>query len=403
VSAPALDDQSTVCAEIESRLRAARGAMVAKGYSALIVYGNNKLVGSLRYLTGFFPDRAGWISLGRDEIFLFEGAALVLPIDHEPVLLVEPGLTLAQEPCISDVRVGSFTSSSSQGLTPRNLAGVLKDASVSGTVGIETWEKFPVPLWLELTRQFPGVRFEHSVIVEELRLVKSAYEIEILKRAALVGDLGHQTFVEALRSGIGKSELELVRIAEYAMRAADPIYEDSCTNSPSLICSGTKIGGNLLHAPQQKKTIKSGDIVHWDICTRHLGYDIDTSRTRSVGKPAPDHARAYQVTLDIMNEVVKVAKPGRPAASLVDLAEKVAGGAGFTVWERFLGHGLGLDAHERPDMGAEGTPLAKNMVLAIEPRIVTDDGYLVGNENMVLVENSGGTILNKFPMTPLEL
>ena len=72
------------------------------------------------------------------------------------------------------------------------------------------------------------------------------------------------------------------------------------------------------------------------------------------------------------------------------------------LWGRFLGHGVGIDVHERPDMGIEELPLAENMTLAIEPRIQIGD-YLVGHEDVVLVTPDGGESLNQFPKQPLEI
>jgi Xaa-Pro aminopeptidase len=101
-------------------------------------------------------------------------------------------------------------------------------------------------------------------------------------------------------------------------------------------------------------------------------------------------------------KVIKAAKPGLRAKELTDLADGIAKEAGYELWLRFLGHGTGLDAHERPDMGFEETKLAANMVLAIEPRIAVEERYLMGVEDMVLVTDHGGEALTRFEKT-LEL
>jgi len=95
------------------------------------------------------------------------------------------------------------------------------------------------------------------------------------------------------------------------------------------------------------------------------------------------------------------AKPGVLASDLVLLASRIAEKHGYRLWNRFIGHGLGWDIHERPDMGTEELPLAANMVLAVEPRLTCDDIYLLGNEDMVLVTPQGGVALTEFPKEPL--
>jgi Xaa-Pro aminopeptidase len=270
-------------------------------------------------------------------------------------------------------------------------------------IGIESYDRFPAPIYLELSEALPRVKLERSTIVEELRMVKSALEVETLRKAALVGDVAHRAVIEFLSSGFGKTELDLIRVAEQAMRNEDPIYEDSCNAGPNLVCSGFPLSGSLLHLPDHAKRIERGNVVHWDLVMRYEGYSIDTSRTRVMGKATDEQKRAYEASLRMHEAVIKAAKPGVPASELVILADKVARKSGYELWDRFLGHGTGLDGHERPDLVVEDTPLAANMTLAIEPRIAMDDLYLFGNEDVVLITESGGVPLNQFPKQPLEL
>ncbi len=390
--------------EINVRVGRAKDSMRERGYDLLIVYGNNKVYGSLRYLTDYFPDRAGWISLAGDESYIVDGAAAVLTLQDDPVLLVDPGLMPTREICVDRIMGGDgFAAKKGDGLSVENLAKLIADVGSVSRVGIDTWDKFPLPLYLGLKQKFPKVEFVRSTVVEELRFIKSPFEMEMMRQAALIGDLGSETVAEHLRDGVGKTELEIIRAAEHAMRSADPIYEDSCSLSPSLICSGFPVAGALLHLPSGSKTIERGNVVHWDLCMRYEGFPIDTSRTRVIGKSTDPQARAYDTVMRMHEAVIEAARPGEKASRLVKIADGIAREDGHELWNRFLGHGLGLDGHSRPDMGIEDTPLAANMVLAIEPRLALDDMYLVGNEDMVWVTEDGGKPLTAFPKTPLEL
>jgi Xaa-Pro aminopeptidase len=391
-------------AEIKARVARTQQAMRERGYDLLIVYGDNKVYGSLRYLTDYFPDRAGWISLTPSESRIVEGAAVVMSLRDDPVLLVDPGLMPTRELCVDRVIGGAgFSAKKGDGLSAPNLARLIADVGSVSRIGIETWDKFPLPLYLELKPLVPAVEFERSTIVEDLRLIKSPFEIEMVRQAALVADLGHQTVTDYLKSGVGKTELEIIRAAEHAMRSADPIYEDSCSSSPSLICSGFPVGGALLHLPDGSKRIARGNVVHWDICMRFEGAPIDSARTRVMGNATDQQVRAYDAVLRMHEAVMQAAKPGVPANRLVELAAEIARNEGYDLWNDFVGHGLGLDLHERPDMGMEETPLAANMLITVEPRIAIDNMYLVGNEDMVWVTEEGGKPLTHFPKTPLAL
>jgi Xaa-Pro aminopeptidase len=101
-------------------------------------------------------------------------------------------------------------------------------------------------------------------------------------------------------------------------------------------------------------------------------------------------------------EVRKAVKPGAQVQDLVRLAQSVAKEGGFDLWDGFLGHGLGLDVHSRPDMGMEEMILSEDMVITVEPRLDAD-GWLYGNEDMVLVTADGCDTLTRFPREPLEL
>jgi Xaa-Pro aminopeptidase len=387
--------------EISQRLSRVRAEMRMQSYDALIVYGDNKVRGSLRYLTDYFPDRAGWVSLSATETYVFEGAAFVLSKEGEGVLLCDPGLTPSREVFADRVVTGGFAASKEMGLSASFLEGLLKDWKARN-VGIETWDRFPAPLYLDLARNLPQVTFAKSVIVEELRLAKSPLELEIMARGARIGDAAHEAVVTVLRKG-GATELELIRLAESLMRNADPVYEDMVSLSPSLICSGFPIAGSLLHHPRGWKKVEDGDVVHWDITSQYEGYAIDTSRTKAIGRPTDPQLRAYQAVLAIFGEVLKAARPGVPAVDLVTLAVDVAREGGFELWGPFLGHGAGLDLHERPDLVREATPLQTNMVLAIEPRLALGEMNLLGVEDMVLVTETGGVSLNRFEKEPLEI
>ncbi len=392
--------RDTLCEEIGQRVEKTREVMEERGYDALVVYGDNKVCGSLRYLTDYFPDRAGWISLGPHETYLFEGAAFVLPLKGKPALMLDPGLMPGKDICVENVLAGGFSVDKDAGLSGKNIAKLAEGAK---KIGIETYDRFPLPIYLQLKETLPGIEIERSTVVEELRMIKSPLEIEVFKEAAKVADIGSQAVFDSLKNPVGQTELEVVRAAEHAMRMEDPIYEDSCTGSPSLICSGTSIRGSMLHLPDPDKKIERGDAVHWDICLRYEGYPIDTSRTRVVGKATDEQKHAYEVSLRMHEAVLMAAKPGVKARDLVVLADKVAKEDDFVLWDAFLGHGLGLDTHERPDLVVEETELAANMVLAIEPRVSLNDIYLFGIEDMVLITEEGGVPLTQFPKTPLEI
>jgi Xaa-Pro aminopeptidase len=392
----------TLAEEIDRRVVATKALMAERGYDALLVYGSNKVNGSVRYLTDYFPDRAGWISLSATETLLVEGAVVFVSPRQETALLVDPGLMPTRDIHVPRIiSADGFSARKGDGLSAKNIAKLLDEEGSVRRVGIETFDKFPAPLFLEVQAAFPKVEFVRSTVVEDLRLIKSEYDLAKIQESARSADLAH----EAVRNLLGRgeiSELELIREAERVMRNRNPMYEDSCTASPSLICSGTTYGGALLHLPDANKVIRKGDIVHWDLAHRCEGYPVDSSRTRSIGRAKPEHCRAYEISREMLNGVVEAARPGTSAFELVQIGDRIARKHGLELWNAFMGHGLGWDTHERPDMGIEETLLADNMVLAIEPRVLVD-GFLIGHEDMVHVTPTGGVSFTHFDRDEFEI
>ena len=105
----------------------------------------------------------------------------------------------------------------------------------------------------------------------------------------------------------------------------------------------------------------------------------------------------YRVVLEMSQAVRDAMKPGAVTTDLVQLADDVAKGYGSRLWLMFLGHGIGLDCHERPDMGVERLVLEENMVITVEPRVVFEDRFLMANEDMCLVTPEGARSLTSFP------
>lgn len=390
--------------EVNLRLSRTRDSMRRQGYSALLVYGNTRLHGSLRYLSDYYPDRSGWAALGpnRGDVHIFDGATLVVPLEGEPVLVMDFGLVMDQEPHVDRVPAGGLVVTGEAPSIATAIGNALLEANATARVGIETWDKFPAPIYLELRDAFPQTHFAPSTAVEELRLIKTPAEIVLIRKAAEVADFGNEAFLDALSNGLGKSELELIRSAEASMRLVDPIYEDACASGPSKIQSGSAFGEFLLHEPQARKLVRAGDVVNWDICMRYCGYAIDTSGTRVMGSATDKLRQAHNVQVLMTSEVIKAARPGTHTPALVEVAKQVAIEGGFELWAAFIGHGIGLDLHERPDMGLEDLVLAPGMTITVEPRIALD-GVLIGTEDIVLITENEAECLTHFPKFPFEL
>ena len=141
---------SELAAEISRRVQRLQTSMQERGVDALVVYGNAKHAGSLRYLSGFSVDRTGWVSFGphRDEVFVFDGAGVVVGATGDPILLIEPGHMVDVDIPIADWRGGGLTPGGGGGLSGPGVAQALAELGPVRRVGVEPLDRIPAPLYL---------------------------------------------------------------------------------------------------------------------------------------------------------------------------------------------------------------------------------------------------------------
>ena len=144
------------------------------------------------------------------------------------------------------------------------------------TCGIE--ENFiPIKDFNELTDAIKNLEFfSKQTIINELRSTKTSEEINKLKEAAKLADIGMEKAIQSIE--VGKSELEIAALAEYEMRknGSEPMPFDT------IVASG--IRSAFPHAKSSKYKIKKGDLVIIDLGAQYEGYASDTSRTIIVGR-----------------------------------------------------------------------------------------------------------------------
>ena len=144
---------------------------------------------------------------------IFDGAAVVVPRSGDAVLLLELGQMFDQPQFLADVRGGGLGGGTAG--PPTRSFNVLNEED-DDRVGIETWDRFPAPLYSASPSSSRNVSHQ-STVIEELRLTKSEYELELLQAAAEIGDIGTR-HDRAARSRRPVSELDAIRAADAVMR-----------------------------------------------------------------------------------------------------------------------------------------------------------------------------------------
>jgi methionyl aminopeptidase len=187
---------------------------------------------------------------------------------------------------------------------------------------------------------------------------------------------------------------------------------------PKSVC--VSINDVICHGIPGERVIKDGDIVNVDVTPILNGYYADASKTFLVGNPGRDAQEIVKVAKESLKRGMSMVRPGNTVGDIGWAIQRYAEGEGCSVVREFVGHGVGLDFHEPPQVPhygrkGEGIILVSNMVFTIEPMInlgksslrvlednwtaVTADGSLSAQfEQTILVTNNGYESLTPYDL-----
>ena len=234
-----------------------------------------------------------------------------------------------------------------------------------------------------------------------------------MKRAGRITAEALLVAKEMIRPGVSTKEIDQ-KIRKFI---------ESCGAVPSFLGYGgfpgsacISVNDEVIHGiPSIKRILKEGDIVKVDVGARFRGYNGDSARTFPVGKVSDEALRLISVTEKSFYEAMKVAKAGNRIGDIGHAVESFVISNGFSIVRDYVGHGVGADLHEDPEIpnfgvAGRGPRLYADMTVAIEPMVnaglgkvktlsdgwtvVTADGKLSAHyENSIAITNSDPIIL----------
>ena len=228
-------------------------------------------------------------------------------------------------------------------------------------------------------------------LVERLRLVKDAAEVERIRAAAVLADAALQTVLEDGLAGRTEREVALALEHEMQRRGAQRASFDT------IVAAGGH--GALPHASPRDVEIPAGTLVVVDWGAELDGYCSDCTRTFATGELDQRAKDVYALVLEAQLAGLAAVGPGRSAreadAAARDLIAARGHGAQFG---HSLGHGVGIEIHEAPRLSRSSTAtLAAGNVVTVEPGIYIPGVLGVRIEDLVLVTDDGHEVLNTLP------
>ncbi|MGM9925088.1 MAG: type I methionyl aminopeptidase [Bacillus sp. (in: firmicutes)] len=245
-------------------------------------------------------------------------------------------------------------------------------------------------------------------------ICKTPREIEIMRHAGKIVALTHQELKKHIKPGV--TTLELDAIAESFIRKHDAIPSfKGLYGFRGSICAS--VNNELVHGIPGKRVLQNGDIISIDIGAKYQGYHGDSAWTYAVGAISEETQRLLDVTEESLYRGLEEAKPGARLSNISHAIQTYAEANNFSIVREYVGHGVGQDLHEEPQIPHFGPPnkgprLKPGMVLAVEPMVnagtryvktlednwtvVTQDGKMCAHfEHTIAITESGYEILTK--------
>jgi len=244
-------------------------------------------------------------------------------------------------------------------------------------------------------------------------IIKKSEELMCMRQAGKITAEALLVAREAIKAGVTTKEVDS------KVRA----YIERCGATPSFLGYGgfpgsacISLNNQVIHGiPSKDVVIREGDIVKVDVGARFRGYNGDSARTFPVGKVSDEALRLISVTEQSFYEALKVCRAGLRLGDIGHAVESFVISNGFSVVKQYVGHGIGKELHEDPQVpnyGREGrgARLFAGMTLAIEPMVnagvedvrvlkdgwtvVTQDGSLSAHyENTVAITDGDPVVL----------
>lgn len=202
--------------------------------------------------------------------------------------------------------------------------------------------------------------------------LKSKREALLMREAGRIVALAHQEVKKHIKPGV--TTLELDQVVEKVIRDNDatPSFK-GYGGFPGSVCSS--VNEQVVHGiPSNKVVLQDGDIISIDIGANYKGYHGDSAWTYGVGTISEEAANLMKVTEESLYKGLEQAKAGNRLSDISHAIQKYAESFGYSIVREFVGHGIGKNLHEDPQipnygLPGKGTLLKPGMTFAIEPMV----------------------------------
>src|SRR3990167_8542615 len=226
--------------------------------------------------------------------------------------------------------------------------------------------------------------------------IKTKENVAIMKEGGEILAKILRKLAEEVKPGITTNHLEkLARelVLYYGVKPSFLGYD----GYPAALC--TSVNDEIVHSVPSERILKDGDVLKLDMGVLHKGFHTDSAITVMVGNvddASPQAVKLINVTKEVLKIGISKAKVGNTLGDIGSAIQKYVEDNGFNVVRELVGHGIGQELHEEPQVlnygeAGQGEKLVPGMVIAIEPMVVTGKwGIKNGKDGYAFVTKDGG-------------
>ena len=233
--------------------------------------------------------------------------------------------------------------------------------------------------------------------------IKSAREISLMRQAGKITAAARALAGDMVTAGVTTREIDKAVHDFILSQGAVPTFLNY-SGYPASVC--VSVNDELIHGIPGKRVLRDGDVVSIDVGATKDGYVGDCAATFIVGNGSEEARRLVEVTRQSFFEGIKYAREGYRVSDISHAIQSYVESHGFSVVREYVGHGVGAQMHEAPEVPNYGNPghgprLLRGMTLAIEPMVnmgaaavrVLDDGWTVKTVDGSLAAHYENTVL----------
>jgi methionyl aminopeptidase len=232
-------------------------------------------------------------------------------------------------------------------------------------------------------------------------VLKSDDEIKVMREAGRVVAQTLEKLVCSLRPGMVEKELDKIVRRQFEKEHVVPTFL-GYHGYPATVC--VSINEEVVHGIPGARVIEDGDIVSIDLGCTHKGFVADSALTVIVGRATPEAQKLVDTARESLDEGIKQLRPGNRLGQVSHAIQTYIESRGFGVVREYVGHGVGREMHEEPQVPNFGPPdrgpvLKKGMVLALEPMVTAGDWRTRQLEDQWTVVTADGSLAAHFEHT----